>query len=125
VKYFIGNPILTMVGRLEGKTVVITGAGAGNLFNYWKKKIYFAIWYELTILGIGRASAILFAKEGAKVIATDLNGDSVKELLSTPGIVKALKLDILKKEDVQKVTKEVGRVDVLFNCAGWEYIKDI
>jgi len=85
-----------MVGRLDGKIVVITGAGAG----------------------IGRASAILFAKEGAQVIATDIDVSKVTELLTTPGIVKALKLDVLKKDDIQKLVKDVGRVDVLFNCAG-------
>jgi len=86
-----------MVGRLEGKKVVITGAGAG----------------------IGRASALLFAKEGALVYPTDRDFESVSQLKGTPGIVKPLKLDILKKGDVEAIAKEVGRCDVLFNCAGW------
>lgn len=61
---------------------------------------------------------MLFAKEGAHVIATDLDVSKVSELLTTPGIVKAIKLDVLKKEDVQNLAKQVGRIDVLFNCAG-------
>jgi len=86
-----------MVGRLQGKTVVITGAGAG----------------------IGRASALLFGKEGAKVYPTDRDLDAVQKLEGQPGIVKGLKLDILKKDEVLAVAKAVGRVDILFNCAGW------
>jgi len=86
-----------MVGLLNGKKVVITGAGAG----------------------IGRASALLFAKEGAQVVSTDLDLTKVQELLGTEGIINAIKVDILKKEDVENLVKQVGRVDVLFNCAGW------
>lgn len=49
---------------------------------------------------------------------TDRDLDLVTQLVGTPGIVKAIRLDILKKEDVDAVAKEIGRVDVLFNCAG-------
>jgi len=86
-----------MVGRLQGKTVVITGAGAG----------------------IGRASALLFGAEGAQVYPTDRDLASVTSLEGSPGIVKAYQLDILKKEEVEAIAKSIGRVDVLFNCAGW------
>ncbi|MGO4832204.1 SDR family oxidoreductase [Rhizobiaceae sp. 2RAB30] len=85
-----------MSGSLEGKTVVVTAAAQG----------------------IGRASALTFARAGAKVVATDVNLVLLRELDGESGIVTA-KLDVLKDADVEAFFKEVGPVDVLFNCAGF------
>ncbi|BCH28752.1 NAD(P)-dependent oxidoreductase [Mesorhizobium sp. L-8-10] len=85
-----------MSGSLEGKTVVVTAAAQG----------------------IGRASALAFARAGAKVVATDVNLVLLRELDGESGIVTA-KLDVLKDADVEAFFKEIGPVDVLFNCAGF------
>ncbi len=67
--------------------------------------------------GIGRASALAFARAGAKVIATDVNAAKLKELDGTPGITTRV-LDVLSADAVNAAVKEIGRIDVLFNCAG-------
>lgn len=67
--------------------------------------------------GIGEASARAFAKAGAKVIATDINEAKLKELDGTPNITTRL-LDVLSDDAVNKAVAEIGRIDVLFNCAG-------
>jgi 2-keto-3-deoxy-L-fuconate dehydrogenase len=85
-----------VAGRLQGKTAIITAAGAG----------------------IGRASALLFAQEGAKVYATDIDEKALKELGGISGIV-ARKLDVLDDTQIKAAAKEIGPVDVLFNCAGF------
>ncbi len=82
--------------RLEGKTAVVTAAAQG----------------------IGRASAIAFAREGATVIATDINETKLKELGSLPNI-RTRKLDVLDPAAIAAFAKETGAVDVLFNCAGF------
>jgi 2-keto-3-deoxy-L-fuconate dehydrogenase len=82
--------------RLEGKTAVVTAAAQG----------------------IGRASAIAFAREGATVIATDINEAKLKELGSLPNI-RTHKLDVLNPDAITAFAKETGAVDVLFNCAGF------
>jgi 2-keto-3-deoxy-L-fuconate dehydrogenase len=85
-----------VAGRLQGKTAIITAAGAG----------------------IGKASAIAFAREGAKVYATDINDASLKELASVSGVVPR-KLDVMDDTAIKDAAKEIGAVDVLFNCAGF------
>lgn len=82
--------------RLNGKTAVITAAAQG----------------------IGRASAIAFAAEGAKVIATDVNEAKLKELGSLPNI-STRRLDVMDAKAIGDFAVEVGVVDVLFNCAGF------
>jgi 2-keto-3-deoxy-L-fuconate dehydrogenase len=67
--------------------------------------------------GIGKASALAFAKAGARVIATDINEAKLKELDGTPGITTRV-LNVLSADEVNKAVKEIGRIDVLFNCAG-------
>lgn len=67
--------------------------------------------------GIGRASVLAFAKAGAKVIATDINAEKLKELEGQPGITTRV-LNVLKAEEVEKAVAEIGRIDILFNCAG-------
>jgi 2-keto-3-deoxy-L-fuconate dehydrogenase len=84
-----------MAGRLAGKTAFITAAGQG----------------------MGRAAALAFAKEGARVWASDLNAKTVGELEGQSGI-RARALDVTDEAAVQKLAKEVGDIDILFNCAG-------
>jgi 2-keto-3-deoxy-L-fuconate dehydrogenase len=82
--------------RLEGKTVLVTAAAAG----------------------IGRASALAMAAEGAKVWATDVNGKLLESLAGAPGVQTAV-LDVLDKSAIASMAARVGTVDVLFNCAGY------
>ena len=79
--------------RLTGKTILITAAGQG----------------------IGRATALACAAEGARVIATDLRAD----LLATLKGVETRALDVTDPQAVKAVAAEVGRLDGLFNCAGF------
>jgi 2-keto-3-deoxy-L-fuconate dehydrogenase len=81
--------------RLVGKSAFITAAGQG----------------------IGRAAALAFAREGAKVWATDMNAKSVGELEGKDGI-RSRALDVTDETAINKAASEVGDVDVLFNCAG-------
>ncbi|TIW20305.1 MAG: SDR family oxidoreductase [Mesorhizobium sp.] len=81
---------------LTGKIVVVTAAAQG----------------------IGRASALAFAKAGAIVHATDINEAVLAELGKMPG-VKTRKVDVLNDEAVKATFAEIGRVDALFNCAGF------
>ena len=67
--------------------------------------------------GIGRASALAFARAGAKVIATDINAEKLRELDGQPNITTRV-LNVLKAEDVNAAVAEIGRIDILFNCAG-------
>ncbi|WP_447044455.1 SDR family oxidoreductase [Vreelandella sp. H-I2] len=82
--------------RLNNKTALITAAGQG----------------------IGRATALRFAAEGAQVIATDINTQSLVELADTPGIT-ARRLDVLDIAAIEALAHEIGAVDILFNCAGY------
>jgi 3-oxoacyl-[acyl-carrier protein] reductase len=89
---------------LQGKVTVITGAGSG----------------------MGRASALLFAQEGAKVLVVDLNEGSAQavaaEIRAAGGQAVALRADVSKAADVQAmITAAVNqwdRIDILFNNAG-------
>ncbi|MBZ9655895.1 SDR family oxidoreductase [Phyllobacterium lublinensis] len=85
-----------MTGKLAGKRVLITAAGQG----------------------IGRASVLAFAREGATVHATDINQQLLDDLPKEAGIIPR-RLDVLKTEEVNRVIGEIGAVDVLFNCAGF------
>jgi 2-keto-3-deoxy-L-fuconate dehydrogenase len=83
------------LSRLAGKTAFITAAGQG----------------------MGRAAALAFAREGAKVWATDMNAKTVAELEGKEGI-RTRALDVTDESAINKLAAEVGAVDVLFNCAG-------
>lgn len=63
--------------------------------------------------GIGRACAEKFAKNGARVIATDLNADLLKNLDA-----ECHAMDVRDNAAVQTLAKQIGTVDVLINCAG-------
>jgi len=58
------------------------------------------------------------AKEGAKVIATDINAEKLKELDGTPGIETRV-LDVTNTDDVNAFVASLGHVDIVFNCAGF------
>ena len=85
-----------MTERLLNKRILISGAGQG----------------------IGRASAELFAAEGAHVIATDCNAEPLRELQDRVGIEIA-RLDVTDEQAIATLVGEIPPVDVLFNCAGY------
>jgi 2-keto-3-deoxy-L-fuconate dehydrogenase len=78
--------------RLSGKIAVVTAAGSG----------------------IGRESALAFAREGARVFAVDIDGAALKTLSGCEGHV----VDVRDPAAIAAFAKLAGRVDVLFNCAG-------
>src|SRR5690242_19464439 len=84
-----------MAGRLAGKVAFVTAAAQG----------------------MGRGAALAFAREGAQVWASDLNAAKVKELDGKDGI-RARALDVTDEAAVAKLAKEVGDIDIMFNCAG-------
>ncbi len=67
--------------------------------------------------GIGRASVEAFLKAGCTVIATDINAEKLKELDGTPGVTTRI-LNVLSTDDIEKAVADIGRIDILFNCAG-------
>jgi 2-keto-3-deoxy-L-fuconate dehydrogenase len=85
-----------MSDRLKGKRAFVTAAAAG----------------------IGRASAIAFAREGATVFATDIDEKGLAALKSE-GIAEVAKLDARNTADVTAVAKRVGNIDILLNAAGF------
>mgnify|MGYP001403267392 CR=1 FL=1 len=86
-----------MSGRLEGKQIVVTAAGQG----------------------IGKATAIAFHKEGAHVIATDLNNETLGDLNKEYPEIKVQKLDSTDNKAILEFTKSLDKVDVLFNAVGF------
>jgi meso-butanediol dehydrogenase / (S,S)-butanediol dehydrogenase / diacetyl reductase len=90
--------------KLQDKTAIITGAAAG----------------------IGAASATLFANEGAKIVAVDIDGELLDQvsdqIQGAGGDCLAVTADVSKRDDVQNAlrsaTEKFGRVDILFNNAG-------
>jgi 2-keto-3-deoxy-L-fuconate dehydrogenase len=85
-----------MVGRLDGKTAFCTASGAG----------------------IGRATAIAFAREGARVIASDIDMASLKDL-ADHGIAETHIVDARNLASIKRTADGIGPVDILFNGAGF------
>ena len=83
------------MGRLDGKVSLITAAAQG----------------------IGRATVEAFAREGATVIATDINAEKLADLAALPNVTTRV-LDVLDTAAVNAAVAAIGRIDILFNCAG-------
>jgi NAD(P)-dependent dehydrogenase (short-subunit alcohol dehydrogenase family) len=69
--------------------------------------------------GIGRATALAFEKEGAHVIATDINLEKLEELRNENSNIKIQYLDSTNKEAVENFSKTVDEVDILFHGVGY------
>lgn len=85
------------MGRLSGKRALVTAAGQG----------------------IGRASALAMAREGAAVIASDINAETLATLKTEVPAIETRLLDVRDRDAVSAAAEEIGGLDVLFNCAGF------
>jgi 2-keto-3-deoxy-L-fuconate dehydrogenase len=83
--------------RLDGKHCLLTAAGAG----------------------IGRATALAFAREGAQVLATDIDGTVLQSLRAESSAVRTAALDVTDPAQITALVDAQPVIDVLFNCAGW------
>ena len=81
------------MSRLKNKIALVTAAGQG----------------------IGRASAELFAKQGARVIAVDINPTTLASLCG----METRQVDLTDGAAIEALSRDVGHVDILFNCAGF------
>ena len=85
------------MGRLDGETAFITAAGQG----------------------IGRATALAFAREGATVVATDVDASALASLHAENAAIRTALLDVRESAAVSAAAEAAGPVSVLFNCAGY------
>ena len=83
--------------RLENKKIVVTAAAQG----------------------IGRATAIAFANEGADVLATDINEEKLNELSKDYSNIKITNLDATNKLEVEKFCSSLDSIDILFHAVGF------
>ncbi|MGO1068850.1 SDR family oxidoreductase [Lysobacter sp. CA199] len=83
--------------RLQGKRCLITAAGAG----------------------IGREAALACAREGATVLATDIDARALAELEAQSGSIRTLALDVTDPNAIDDLVRSQSGFDVLFNCAGY------
>lgn len=86
-----------MAGRLANKIAVCTASAAG----------------------IGEATALAFAAEGAHVIATDIDDQGLERLKKTQPKIDTRHLDVRDPKAIKNLAAEIGSIDVLFNCAGF------
>jgi 2-keto-3-deoxy-L-fuconate dehydrogenase len=84
-----------MAGRLAGKRALVTAAGQG----------------------IGHASALAFASEGASVLATDIAEEKLTPLADA--LIATRRLDVTDDEAIAVLAAELGPIDILFNCVGF------
>lgn len=93
--------------RLDGKTAVITGAGSG----------------------IGKAVALLFAKQGAEVHVVDLNEEACKatvaEIQAENGKAVVQVCNVTSQQEVKNIFDKIGKIDVLVNSAGVSHIGNV
>ena len=83
--------------RLENKNIVVTAAAQG----------------------IGRSTAIAFAKEGANVIATDINEEKLNEIKANHSNIETHKLDSTNKLDVENFCSSINNINILFHAVGF------
>jgi 2-keto-3-deoxy-L-fuconate dehydrogenase len=86
-----------MTDRLKNKTALVTAAAQG----------------------IGRATALAFASEGARMIATDINEEALDTLSRELSDVRTMRLDVRNPAAITAAAAELGALDILFNCAGF------
>jgi 2-keto-3-deoxy-L-fuconate dehydrogenase len=94
-----------MTGRVSGKLILVTAAAAG----------------------IGRASALMLAREGARVVATDIDTAGLHSLEAEAAgtALETARLDVLQRDQIAAVAGRLGRLDALVNCAGFVAAGDI
>ena len=85
------------MGRLESKCCLVTAAAQG----------------------IGRQTAEAFAREGAQVVATDINDTALQQWSAAHNNVDCRRLDATDRMAIEALVASLGSVDVLFNCAGF------
>ncbi len=86
-----------MIGRLQDKKTLVTAAGNG----------------------IGRSTAIAFVREGARVLAADIDSESLAALKEKYPMIETRLLDVTSLEQIREIAEETGSIDVLINCAGY------
>ena len=86
-----------MSNRLEGKNAIVTAAGQG----------------------IGKATAITFHNEGAKVTATDINNETLADLNKEYPNISVKKLDSTNNGDIKSFVNDIDKIDILFNAVGF------
>ena len=86
-----------MGNRLEGKNAIVTAAGQG----------------------IGKATAITFHNEGAKVTATDINNETLADLKKEYPNISVKKLDSTNNGDIKSFVNDIDKIDILFNAVGF------
>tara|TARA_B100001013_G_scaffold336209_1_gene255290 strand:- start:543 stop:1280 length:738 start_codon:yes stop_codon:yes gene_type:complete len=69
--------------------------------------------------GIGKATALAFAKEGANVIATDINSEKLLDLEKENNKIRVQTLDSTNKNQVEEFSKTIDKIDVLFHAVGF------
>lgn len=102
---------MPQMGRVAGKVALVTGAG----------------------LGLGRASSLLLASEGARLVVSDIDerlaGDTAAQIVKVGGEALALRHDVSKSEDwsaaMAAIEQRFGRLDVLVNNAGIAIARNI
>ena len=92
-----------MSARLGGKRCLLTAAGAG----------------------IGRATALAFAREGADVLATDIDASALQSLASESSAIRTATLDVTDAAQIASLVEANPGIDVLFNCAGYVHAGSI
>lgn len=82
---------------LQGKVVLVTAAAHG----------------------IGKASALALARAGATVYATDIDEDALQMLREQQSSITTYRMNVRDRKEIDAVVKNIGAVDILFNCAGY------